>query len=213
MAKKILFMGDSITCAARNKEDPSHLGFGYAAMIAEVLENAQPGAYEVINRGINGNHIVDMYARMRRDIINHQPDYVSILAGVNGVLAEFERQDGISLKKFEKIYTMLIEELLEALPDAKIMILEPLVLPGRLSSDNEIHPHRWDVLSKEVPLRAQAAKRIAEKNNLKFVPLREVFEKANVDVPEDYLLKDGVHPTPEGYELIKETWLEAFREL
>lgn len=213
MAKKIVFMGDSITCAARNKEDPTHLGNGYAAMVAEVLEQEQPGAYELINRGINGQHIVDMYARIRRDIINHKPDYVSILAGMNGVLAEFERDDGISLEKFEKIYTMLIEELIEALPDAKIMILEPLVLPGTLSNNTEKYPIRWDVLHSELPRRAQVAKKIADKFNLKFVPLREIFEKEMVGKPEGYLLRDGVHPSIEGYKLMKNAWLEAFHSL
>ncbi len=213
MSKKILFMGDSITDSGRNRENDSHMGYGYATMVSGVLAIDEPGAYTFYNRGISGNRVVDLYARIRADMINLQPDYMSILIGVNDVWHEYTKQNGVDAEKYEKVYSMLIEELLQALPDLKLMILEPFVLPGRSTNADEEHPDRWEYFWREVPLRAQAAKRIAEKYHLKFVPLQEQFNKAAAGMVEDYLVKDGVHPTPAGFELIKRAWLEAFYEL
>ena len=86
-----------------------------------------PGEYEFINRGISGNRIVDVYARIKADIINLEPDVMSILIGINDVWHEVGHKNGVSAEKFFKIYSMLIEEIQEALPEIKIMILEPFV--------------------------------------------------------------------------------------
>ncbi len=215
MAKKILFMGDSITNSGRDLDKGMrHMGYGYPTMVGGVLSIDEPGAYEFVNRGIGGNRIVDLYARIRVDMINLQPDYMSILVGINDVLHDtYDDRNGVDAQKFEKIYGMLIEELLEALPNLKIMILEPFVLPGSLTRTDEEHPCRWEFFTKEVPLRAQAAKRIAEKYGLKFVPLQEQFNKAAAGMPEKYLILDGVHPSVAGHEMIKRAWLKAFYEL
>ena len=74
----------------------------------------KPAEYEYINRGISGNRIVDLYARMKEDIINLKPDYISFLIGVNDVWHEFGKHRGVDADKYEKIYTMLIEEIKEA---------------------------------------------------------------------------------------------------
>jgi lysophospholipase L1-like esterase len=63
-------------------------------------------------------------------------------------------------------------------------------------------------------LRAQAAKRIADKYNLVFVPLQKLFDEVNADAPSPgYWLWDGVHPTAAGHELVKNEWLKAFEQL
>ncbi len=211
MSKVILFQGDSITDAGRNKENDFFMGYGYANMVAGELSADYPYAYKFYDRGVSGNRVVDLYARIRLDMINLEPDMMSILVGVNDVWHEYTRQNGVSAEKFEMVYDLLIEELLQELPDLKIMILEPFVVPGSATENTEEHPQRWEFFQKEVPLRAAAAKRIAEKYNLPFVPLQEVFTAACADAPESYWVRDGVHPTNAGHTLIKRAWIEAFK--
>jgi len=214
MSKLILFQGDSITDCGRNREDVASTGVGYAHMIKGQLGCEEPGAYEFINKGISGNRIVDVYARIKLDIINLKPDYMSLLIGVNDVWHELGgRHNGVDAAKFEKIYDMLIAEILEALPDIKIMILEPFVMEAEATSATAEEPERWDYFKAEVPLRAAAAKRIAEKYNLTFVPLQDKFDEASKQAPASYWLRDGVHPTPMGHWIIKDEWMKAFREL
>jgi lysophospholipase L1-like esterase len=111
------------------------------------------------------------------------------------------------------VYGLLIEEVKRDLPDLKIMILEPFVLPGSATENNDQHPNRWDYFREETALRREAAKRIAEKYSLLFVPLQDMFDKVNAEAPWGYWLRDGVHPTAAGHWLIKEKWLEAFETM
>lgn len=214
MSKVILFQGDSITDCGRYREDITSTGVGYAHMVKGQLGYEYPGEYEFINKGISGNRIVDVYARIKSDIINLKPDYMSLLIGVNDVWHELGGvHNGVAAEKFEKVYDMLISEILEALPDIKIMILEPFVLEAAATTAIEEEPERWNYFRTEVPLRAAAAKRIAEKYGLSFVALQDKFDDACKRESASYWLKDGVHPTPMGHWIIKNEWMKAFKEL
>ena len=215
MEKLILFQGDSITDSSRHREFDDGRGQGYATMVSGELGANYPYQYQFLNRGISGNRSVDLLARIKEDIINLKPDYLSILIGVNDVWHELDRQNGVSAEKYEVILDMIIDEVKTALPNIKIMLLEPFVLPGSGTRENPAIPGRnFELFDKEVRLRAAAAKRIADKYSLTFVPLQDVFTKAQADAPcEDYWLKDGVHPTAFGHTLIKREWIKAFETI
>ncbi len=195
---KFVFQGDSITDAGRDRDNEANFGYGYPNLVASELMCKYPGEYEFINEGISGDRIVDLYARIKQDIINHKPDYLSILIGVNDVWHELNEKNGVAAPKFEMIYSMLIEEIKEALPDIKIFILEPFVLKG---SGTERY---FDEFLADVKLHAQAAKNVAEKYGLIFIPLQEKFDLASRLMPPTYWTADGVHPTAAGHALIKE---------
>lgn len=205
--KRILFQGDSITDAERDRENSGDMGRGYPLLVRSELGCAQPGVYEFINRGISGNRIVDIYGRIKVDIINLKPDVMSLLIGVNDVWHEVNRKNGISAEKYFMLYDLLIQELLAELPELKLMILEPFVLKGSATEQ------AWDVFYPEVLERANMARKIAQKYNLVFIPLQKVFENATSKSKAEYWVRDGVHPTPEGHQLIKKEWLKAFRTL
>ena len=205
--KRILFQGDSITDAGRDREKDYKLGCGYPLLVEAALGLTAPGEYDFLNRGISGNRIVDLYARIKRDLINLAPDVLSILIGVNDVWHEIGSQNGVDAEKYYKIYCMLIEEIRAALPEIKIMILEPFVLNGPATEEH------LDEFVSEVALRAQMAKKVAEKYDLTFVPLQEGFDELSKKAPSTYWLRDGVHPTPKGHEYIKTQWLKAFESL
>ena len=85
---KILFQGDSITDCGRSRENNINVGTGYALLVKSALGFEEPAAHEFLNRGISGNRIVDVYARIKKDIINLKPDVMSLLIGVNDVWHE-----------------------------------------------------------------------------------------------------------------------------
>ena len=205
---RILFQGDSITDCGRSRELDSDLGKGYPRLVEAALGFEEPGKHEFINKGISGNRIVDLYARIKREIINLKPDFMSILIGVNDVWHDRgEDPNGVDAEKYFKIYSMLIEEVKEALPDIKIIILEPFVLKGPSTEED------WDIFHPEVLKRAEKAKEIAEKFELPFVPLQKGFDELCEKAPSTYWLKDGVHPTAKGHEFIKQEWLKAYKNL
>lgn len=208
--KKILFQGDSITDCGRSRENDVHIGTGYPLLVKSQLGFENPGEYEFYNRGISGNRVVDLYARIKADIINLAPDYMSILIGVNDVWHEFGGHNGVDADKYEKIYCMLIEEIKEALPNVKIMIMEPFCLRAVATENTEDCPDKWNMFNAEVKKRAEKAKKVAEKYNLTFVELQDKLDRAAETAENAYWLADGVHPTPMGHELIKREWLKAF---
>lgn len=201
--KTILFQGDSITDAGRSYTEDHLLGHGYATMVSGAVGLDYPGQYQMYNRGISGNRVVDLYARIKKDMINLKPDIMSILIGVNDVWHEFNFADGVEAEKYFKVYSMLVEEIKEALPDIKIMILEPFVLKGILTEEH------WTSFRQEVEKRAQKAQELAKAYQLVFVPLQEKFDEAKQLAPTKDWLVDGVHPTFAGHELIKRAWMEA----
>ena len=204
---KILFQGDSITDAGRARDNDVNVGVGYPLLIKASLGFEEPGKYEFFNRGISGNRVVDVYARIKNDIINLKPDVMSILIGVNDVWHEIANQNGVCADKYFKIYDMLIDEVNSVLPDIKIMIMEPFVLKGPSTEEN------WEAFDAEVKKRAAMAKKIAEKYNLPFISLQDGFDKLSKNIEESYWLADGVHPTAMGHEYIKNEWIKAFKAL
>ena len=212
MSKVILFQGDSITDCGRDRENNGDVGLGYPLLVKSELSFEQPEQYEYFNRGISGNRIVDVYARIKQDIINLKPDYMSILIGINDVWHEISRQNGVAPAKFEKIYDMLITEIKEELPDLKLIILEPFVLPGSATCSTGEIPDRWQRFDEGTKANAQAARRIARKHGAVFVELQSKFDQLNAAHP-GYWLMDGVHPTPAGHQLLKQAWLKAFNAL
>ncbi|MBQ8210284.1 MAG: SGNH/GDSL hydrolase family protein [Clostridia bacterium] len=203
--KRFLFQGDSITDAGR--ADDSDLGTGYPLLVAADLMKNRKGEFSFFNRGESGDRITDIYARIKEDIINLAPDYMSILVGVNDVSHELTIKCGVDADKYEKIYTMLIEEVRAALPDIKIIILEPFVLKGTATQE------LWEQFYAEVKKRSAAAKCVAEKFSLEFVELQNKFDDACADGDTRYWSVDGVHPTAAGHQIIKEELLKAINKL
>lgn len=211
---KILFQGDSITDAGRDRNNDANVGRGYPHLIKADMNFREPTKYSFTNKGISGNRVVDVYARIKCDILNIAPDFMSMLIGVNDVWHEYSHNNGISAEKFEKIYCMLIEEVLEALPDIKILIMEPFALPGS-ATVGELPDGRdkYTVFRAETELRAAAAKRVAEKYGLEFMPLQKLLDGAAASTSPDYWLYDGVHPSEAGHALIAAEWKKAFEKM
>ena len=205
--KTFLFQGDSITDADRRRDDINNFGYGYPNIIAAEFLSENIGEYTFINKGISGNRIVDLYARIKCDIINLKPDYMSILIGINDVWHEISSKNGVDNEKFKKILSMLIEEVKEALPDIKIIMLEPFVLKGPATEEN------WFEFRSETELRAKSVKEIADKYNLSFISLQEKFDKLSETTETTYWLSDGVHPTSAGHGIIAKELATEFKKI
>lgn len=207
--KTFLFQGDSITDAGRDNENQDNfgLGCGYAFLLAADIEKNRKGEIKFLNRGKSGDRITDVYARIKEDIINIKPDFMSILIGVNDVSHELTQGCGVTPEKFNKIYNLLIEEIKEALPEIKIIILEPFVLKG--SATNEL----WEQFNCEVRKLAIISEKVAKQYNIKFVPLQNKFDDASSDGDTRYWSVDGIHPTSAGHQIIKEELQKAIKEI
>lgn len=205
--KTVLFQGDSITDAQRIRTSETFAGSGYATMTAGKIAVDYPGKYRMLNRGISGNRSTDLYARIKSDVINLKPDIMTVLIGVNDVWHEINWQNGVSPEKYERILSMFVQEVKEALPETQIVFLEPFILDGSATSDN------LDRFTEQVDLTAQACRRVAEAYGIPFVPLQQKMKELAALSSNEYVLYDGVHPTYAGHELISRELYAALQKI
>lgn len=205
--KTILFQGDSITDTLHAEEYICAMGYGYAGYVAARLGLESPNAYRFINRGVGGNRITDLYARIKNDIINIKPDVLSILIGVNDAWHEFLNQNGVSTDKFIIIYKMLLDEVQEALPDTTIILMEPFILKSEGIAEC------FDAFQADVFGKACAVRQIAKEYGLPFVELQSDLDRLVQIAPNEHWLLDGVHPTIYFHQYIADKWIETYKNV
>lgn len=205
--KTILFLGDSITDGGRLRQDPRNLGTGYPAYVAARLGLSYPEAFTFYNRGIAGNHVVDVYARIKKDAVNLQPDYMSLLVGVNDVWHELDFDAGVDAVKFKKVYSMLLEEILEELPRVKLLLIEPFVLKGSATEKY------YEEFRQGVKVRAEIVRNLAQEYKLPCLSLQKELDSLKEQASEGYWLYDGAHPTIYFHQYIADKWIEWFGEI
>lgn len=203
----ILFQGDSITDAGRNKQqelpnNPWSFGVGYANHIGSWLLEEMPGKdLTIYNRGISGNKVYQLADRWEKDCLDLEPDVLSILIGVNDYW-HFRNGDYAGTPEiYENDYRKLLTRTLEALPDLKLVICQPFILTGTTAVDES-----W-----VEPFSAYQAiaKKMADEFSAIWVPFQEAFDRAVELAPPGYWAGDGVHPSMAGAQLMAKTWLEA----
>ena len=202
----VLFQGDSITDAGRNRasadaNSAGALGSGYPLLVASAVLAARPGgALRFYNRGISGNKVPDLQQRWTTDTIDLKPDVLSILIGVNDFWHTLDHGYNGTVQDYEQQYNALLDATREALPHVHVIVLEPFVLrTGAVDA-------RW---FPEFDQRRAAAARVAARARATFVPLQTVFNQQARATPPEYWASDGVHPTPAGHAVIAEQWRRA----
>ena len=204
--KTFLFQGDSITDCDRNRNDDKNFGLGYPNMVAGRLMKDFPGEFFCVNKGVSGDRSVSLLARMKRDLLYYKPDIMTLLIGVNDVWHDLdEKPNGVCADDYEEYLTIFFTKILKNLPNIQIYVLEPFCLPGTATAGT---PENWEYFSTEVPKVAERAKKVAEKFGFTFIPLQEKFDEACKTAPADYWLRDGVHPTTPGHQLIADEILK-----
>ncbi len=199
----VLFQGDSITDGGRQRtgSDYNHImGQDYAYLLAATVGSEHPEMdLNFINRGIGGDRVVDLAARWQADTLDLRPNFLSILIGVNDTLSSGDRAE--SLDQFRETYDRLLSTTVTALPNTKIVLGEPFLLPvGK-------YEHDYPVWLAQVKLRQQMVFALAAKYHLPVVRYQDAFDKECIRTSADHWSWDGVHPTYAGHGLMAREWL------
>jgi lysophospholipase L1-like esterase len=202
----VLFQGDSITETGRRSEalapnQPEALGSGYALLVAAALLRAHPEAdLRIFNRGVSGNRLPELEARWQKDTLDLSPDILSILIGVNDYWHTLSHGYPGTAQSYERGYTGLLERTRRALPEVRLVVLEPFVLHCGVVTD------AW---FPAFDAYRTAARRVAAGAGASFIELQSVFDRSSSDAPATYWAADGVHPTAAGHAVIADAWLAA----
>jgi lysophospholipase L1-like esterase len=196
----ILFTGDSITDCDRDRTNPDSLGTGYVNMVADRLRRKAPELnLRFRNTGIGGDRTKDLLARWDRDCIGLQPNWVSILVGVNNTWRRYDTADHTTDAQFEVEYRELLQRIKDN-TDARIILCSPFLL----HVDSSVEGMREDLNPKISIIR-----NLAEEYGALWVDFDAAFVAAEQRHIPSYWAGDGVHPTQQGYALMAETWLAA----
>ncbi|MDF2439689.1 MAG: acyl-CoA thioesterase [Abditibacteriota bacterium] len=198
----VLFYGDSITDAGRNREATglAGLGHGYASLIAALLLARYPEwKLQFSNRGNSGNRIYDLEDRLESDVLALQPSVVSILIGINDTWRRYDSGVLSPPDEFKASYARILSTLRER-TDARILICEPFLLP--IPDDRKA----W---REDLDPRLTVCRELAREFNTLYLPLDGLFAAASTRAPLAYWLPDGVHPSLAGHAFIAEQWLAA----
>ena len=198
---RIVFQGDSITDAKRDKRNYHDMGQGYPKYATELIAEAFPEAQiEFINQGISGNRTDQLFDRLYPDAIAFEPDVISILIGINdiwhrhgaGKIATTDAQIAAN-------YRAILERL-RAETNAKIVILAPFIL----DCDDK------QQMKADLPSVLDIVRELADEFADVYVPLHEHFAEALKCQPEPlYYSADGVHPNENGARFIAKHYAEA----
>ena len=200
----ILFQGDSITDAGRNKNtqnanDAGSFGGGYALMTAaSLLCNYPELSLEIYNRGISGNKVYQLIDRWNADCIDLKPSVLSILIGVNDYWHKRNNQYDGTISVYEYDFRALLKSTIEALPDCKLVICEPFAVDGGTAIGEG-----WQ---KDFELYRMVARKLSEEFKTPFIPFHSIFREALNYAPAAYWCPDGVHPSMAGAQLMAKAW-------
>ena len=202
---KIVFQGDSITDAGRDKRNYHHMGGGYPKYASELIQEAFPNAeIEFINQGISGNRTGQLFDRLYPDAIAFEPDVISILIGINDIWhrhgsGKVETTDEQIALNYRTILTRL-----KAQTNAKIVMVAPFLL------DNE-EKESW---RPEVDRLIGIVRKLADEFADVYIPLDELFAEALKTQPEpQFYSGDGVHPNENGAKFIGKLYFDAIAPL
>ncbi len=219
--KKILYIGDSITDGnwgwvgnnpIRSTTDMNHIyGHSYVYICASYYMSEYPEEnYQFFNRGTNGNQLPDLQARWQKDVLDINPDILSILIGINDLNVVYDNGTKVlDTAKFERQYRDIIERSLKQNPNLTIVLGEPFLFPvGIWNTD---YPHWRD----QCEQMASIVRKLSKEYNTIFLPYQELFDSLAKDPKTPslkYWMWDGIHPTAAGHEKMAEMWIKAVGE-
>lgn len=200
---KILFQGDSITDAGRDREDLYNMGNGYAVIVSSYLSATVPEKnLTFINKGVSCECSIDMLKRWKGDTVDIKPDVMIFMAGINDMWRRYDGADTVTTaEQFETNMREMLKQAKEAGVE-KIILMEPYL------TMNE--PDRQIWLKEDLCYKQAAVKKLAEEFGTEFISLQSAFDEACTKREPAFWTLEGVHPKWPGCALIAKNILKVF---
>ena len=201
---RIVFAGDSVT--DMGSVNPvgeglrDSLGFGYVRMIENLLMSAYPElTLRITNSGLSGNTSRDLLTRWERDVLNLNPDWVSIMIGINDVWRQFDTPAMTNYAVLPQDYEKNIE--------AMLISLQGRVKGVFLMTPYYMEPNRTDAMRARMDEYGEICRRLAEKYDCIFIDTQAMFDEYFKYQHSAYIAWDRVHPNQIGAMLLAREFL------
>lgn len=203
---RLVMIGDSITDCGRGRPigqgRGGALGTGYPSLVNAILTAAYPGHHiHVINTGTSGNQVPDLQARWQSDVLDLNPDWVSILIGINDVWRFFDcpnqSEKHVSIERYREGLEQLVTD---TLPHVKGLVL---MTPYMIETNTA------DPMRAKMGEYAQVVRELAVKHGTILVDLQAAFTQLLGHVHPYYIAWDRIHPELPGHMLIAQEFIKA----
>jgi len=202
--QNVLFIGDSITDCGRERpvgRRKGNLGVGYVSFIDSILGAALPELpVRVLNTGIGGNRVTDLEARWQSDVLDLDPDWLSVMIGINDVWRQFDgepRMAQVDPEQFESVYRGLLAQTRPRLKG--LVLMTPFFL----------ETNRSDPMRAKMDLYGEITKKLAGEFDATLVDVQAAFDRYLEHQPTQSLCGDRVHPNGVGHMIIARAFLSA----
>lgn len=199
----ILFIGDSITDCGRARPvgERNGLGDGYVACVDSLLAAYYPERHvRILNTGVSGNRVIDFNERWQTDVLDLQPQWLSVMIGINDVWRHFKNPadpSPVTIGKFEAVYREL---LIRTRPGLQGLVL---MTPYVLETDKK------DPMRKMMDAYGGIVRQLADEFAAVYVDVQDAFDRYLEHRPAESLSTDRVHPNLTGHMIIATACLTA----
>jgi lysophospholipase L1-like esterase len=188
----IVMTGDSITDCGR-REDPARLGGGYVRQVVGMVTARYPERrLRFINTGISGNCVDDLQGRWTDDVLDHRPDWVTIMIGINDLHRTRDSVKHLPPDVYEAGYRDILGRTRAA--GAKLVLIDPFYM----SLDHGRDTVEGDALRRLDGYLAVVAKLAAEFDAL-HVRTQDAWLRVLAEVPASHWCNEPVHPNADGH--------------
>lgn len=194
MPNTYLFLGDSITDADRLwLPETDGLGCGYVSFLSAYIKEKEPYA-RVINKGHDGFTVPALLHNLPSDCFSYQPDFVSVLIGINDVGVAMNTNTTLKNLCFADDYERMLDLLLEK-TNARLLLMGPFLFA---------HPQKYLLWMDAVREAEDTIAVLAVNYHVPFLPLNDTLNEAAKKQGFDAITVDGIHLTQTGHRLLAE---------
>lgn len=164
--QRLVFIGDSNTDTEHLTRFPPY-GYGYVMFVATMLAGTHPDlGIDILNRGIDGDTVIDLARRWQKDVIDLAPDWLFVLIGTNDISFRY-MPDGPGRAVADEVYVQTLSGLLaetKRRTQARIVLIEPMPF--------EIPPDYPQEGNRDLERLCGHLARLAEEHDCELVPVR-----------------------------------------
>lgn len=202
---RVVFAGDSVTDMGSERPVGEGLFDNLGRSYVRVIENMLMAWYpklniRITNSGISGNTSKDLLERFDRDIVELNPQWVSICIGINDVWRQFDvpacRDYAVSVEEYEKNLETMILKIRGKVKG--IFICTPYY----------IEPNKSDMMRNRMDEYIKVCKYLAQKYNCELVDFQGMYDEFCKYKHSSIIAWDRVHPNQMGATLMAKEFLK-----
>lgn len=198
----VVMTGDSITDCGR-RADHAPYGAGYVRQVIDLVVARYPErAIRFVNTGIGGNCVDDLQSRWQEDVLDHRPDWVTIMIGINDLHRTLNAVKDLGPAEFERRYRDILDRTVAA--GAQLVLLDPFYMSLEKGQDN----HEGEVLAR-LDGYLDVVERLASDYEALHCRTQAAWLRVLATHPPAEWCAEPVHPNAHGHMVITNALLET----